>query len=206
MVLNQYSEGAIVRTGEGFRNRRIMPFALNAYIDSFDVFVGEDTSLPKDKQSQANLMLTLAGTQAEDGLPMVDRQTVLETLQIENRDQIAQRLGVAKQQAQAIEQMGQQLEQAQQVIQQLQGELQKSGATQTDAQTKLQIKQMGIEADLMKQKMRDESSNVRESERTKQNTQDNATKLLIENKKLAMTDNSKSGNQKNEKISPVAGE
>lgn len=65
-----------------------------------DVEFGKD--VPGGRQARIELALALAGTPAEDGLPMVDRQYVLEQAEIEEAPEVIQRLGqMAEMQAKA---------------------------------------------------------------------------------------------------------
>jgi len=73
----------------------------------FDVEFGKDA--PGGKQAKIELALALAGTPAEDGLPMVDRQFVLDQAEIQEAPEVMERLaalGQAQAQAQAGAQAG----------------------------------------------------------------------------------------------------
>lgn len=65
----------------------------------FDVEFAKES--PGGRQAKQELAMTLAGLPAEDGLPMVDRQYVLETCEIEEAPEIMERLS---QEAEAQEQ------------------------------------------------------------------------------------------------------
>ena len=68
----------------------------------FDVEFGKE--MPGGRQARIETALALAGTPAEDGLPMVDRQWVLEQIEVEEAPEIMARMNQAAQmQAQAAQ-------------------------------------------------------------------------------------------------------
>ena len=72
----------------------------------FDVEFGKD--IPGGRQAKMEAALALASTPAEDGMPMVDRQWVLDQLDIQEAPEIMDRLNqLAQQQAQAQATAGQ---------------------------------------------------------------------------------------------------
>jgi DNA-binding protein YbaB len=126
MWLEIHTKDMPLRVGPTFRTVRKLPVALSAIIDSFDVSIGQDTTLPKDPQAKANLFLTLAQTPGEDGRPMIPRAILLEALGVENKDEIEayyNTIDAYKEQAiaaaQQVEQMAQALQQIQEQMQQL---------------------------------------------------------------------------------------
>jgi hypothetical protein len=113
------------RVGIGKRTIRRFPFALSAVIDGFNVAIGPDTTMPKDAASVANMVLTLAGQNAEDGRPYFDRKLVLETLQFEGTEEILGRFDATGKMMAQIQQQAQGIEEAKQYIGQMQQELQR---------------------------------------------------------------------------------
>lgn len=68
--------------------------------NEFDVAFGKD--VPGGRQARIELAMTLAGTPAEDGLPMVDRQFVLEECEVEEAPEVMRRMAaMAQSQAEA---------------------------------------------------------------------------------------------------------
>jgi len=88
MFLQVHSKDTPIRFGRNLRSVKKLPFALKALIEDFDVFICKDTELPKDEQSMANLMMTLSQATAEDGLPYIPREVLLDYLGLENKDEI----------------------------------------------------------------------------------------------------------------------
>lgn len=97
----------------------------------FDVIVAAGSTMAVNKTARLQQLIQMAQTQAEDGLPMVDRQTVLENADLPNLEEVMQRFAQIKQQqmmqqqAQAEAQMQQQL-----MMQQQQGDMQMQQAQQ----------------------------------------------------------------------------
>ena len=92
--------------------------------NDFDVKVMAGSTMPVNKNAMMDLMIRLAQTNAEDGLPMVDRKAILEYLPLSDKKAITERFEqmVAKQeQQQQAELQQQQQMQQQQLAQQQQG-------------------------------------------------------------------------------------
>ena len=84
----------------------------------FDVEFGAD--IPGGRQAEVELAITLATTKAQDGLPMVDRQFVLEKAIMDEAPEVLDRMNAAAQQqqeAQAAQQAAAQPQQGQQLEQ-----------------------------------------------------------------------------------------
>ena len=66
--------------------------------------------MPSNKSAKLDLMIRLAQTMGEDGLPMVDRRTVLQFVDMAGKQEMLQRIeeikNTAQQQAQATAQQG----------------------------------------------------------------------------------------------------
>ena len=115
-----------------------------AYIDKddvdgdFDIDVFAGSTMYTNKSAELQMLIQMSQTMAEDGLPMVDRKTVLEHADISNVEDIMQRFEQMKQQnAQAQQEQVQANMQSQQQAQQLQMEIE-----QLKAQVKLQDTQL----------------------------------------------------------------
>ena len=104
--------------------------------NDFDINVQAGSTMPTNKNAMLDLMIRLAQTNAEDGLPVVDRKAILEYLPATDKKAIIERLENQKaQQKQEQEIANQQaLEQQQMQQQQVKGEM--------DASVTQQVTQM----------------------------------------------------------------
>lgn len=141
MFLQIAQPGFISVLGTTFSEKIELPFAISDFVDKFDIQISEDSTLPKDPNTQANLYLTLAQTTLPDGQPLIDRQSLLEALKLEDADRITARLAQEKEEMLQIQQIMQQNQQMQQQIQQMQQIIAKS---QDPA---LQVKMMQMETE-----------------------------------------------------------
>ena len=87
--------------------------------NNYDMKVVAGSTMPVNKNALLDLMIRLAQTNAEDGLPVVDRRALLEFLPVSDKRAIVQRYDQLKQQQeqQQQEQLNQQLQQQQQGMQ-----------------------------------------------------------------------------------------
>lgn len=103
--------------------------------NDYDIKVTSGSTMPSNKSAKLDLMIRLAQTQGEDGLPMVDRRSVLQFVDMAGKQEMLERIEEIKQGAQQEAQAQQQAEgQAQQqqamfeqivkVVQELQSEVQ----------------------------------------------------------------------------------
>lgn len=99
--------------------------------NDYDMKVMAGSTMPVNKNAMMDLMIRLAQTNAEDGLPMVDRKAILEYLPISDKKGISQRF--AERQAQQEQQQQMQLQQ-EQAIQQQQFQIQQQGMQTEDRQ------------------------------------------------------------------------
>jgi len=76
----------------------------------FDIEVVGGSTMPTNKTARFQQLIQLAQTMAEDGLPMVDRRTLLENSDLGNVDEIIQRITNIKQQQMQEQDMKQQQE------------------------------------------------------------------------------------------------
>lgn len=100
----------------------------------YDVIIVAGSTMPVNKTAKLQQLVQMAQTMGEDGLPLVDRKTVLENADISNIDEILQRFADIKQQ-QAQEAQAQQ--QAQ-LDQQAQAQQVEQAKAQQDAQIQAQ--------------------------------------------------------------------
>ena len=83
----------------------------------FDIVITAGSTMPSNKTSMLDLMIRLAQTSAEDGLPMVDRESVLEFLPVGDKRSVLKRFETIKQEQQEMQMMQQQQAEQQQIEQ-----------------------------------------------------------------------------------------
>lgn len=107
--------------------------------NDYDLKVQAGSTMPVNKNAMMDLMIRLAQTNAEDGLPVVDRKAILEYLPVGDKKAITERFSElqAKQEQQALEQ-----QQAEQQLQQQQLAQQQQGMMTEDRQNVQQLGQM----------------------------------------------------------------
>jgi hypothetical protein len=96
--------------------------------EDFDFVIEAGSTMPTNKNAMLDLMIRLAQTPAEDGLPMVDRETVLSYTNVPDRKKLVTRFaeltGMQQQQAQAQQEQAMMMQQ-QEMQQQMMMEQQK---------------------------------------------------------------------------------
>ena len=107
--------------------------------NDYDLKVQAGSTMPVNKNAMMDLMIRLAQTNAEDGLPVVDRKAILEYLPVGDKKAITERFSElqAKQEQQQFEQ-----QQAEQQLQQQQLAQQQQGMMTEDRQNVQQLGQM----------------------------------------------------------------
>ena len=120
--------------------------------NDFDINVQAGSTMPTNKNAMLDLMIRLAQTNAEDGLPVVDRKAILEYLPSTDKKAIIDRIEMQKaQQKQEQELANQQaLEQQQREQQQVQGEMNESvtqQVTQMLQEVMAQMQSLGNQVD-----------------------------------------------------------
>ena len=107
--------------------------------NDYDLKVQAGSTMPVNKNAMMDLMIRLAQTNAEDGLPVVDRKAILEYLPVGDKKAITERFIElqAKQEQQQLEQ-----QQAEQQLQQQQLAQQQQGMMTEDRQNVQQLGQM----------------------------------------------------------------
>lgn len=101
--------------------------------NDFDLKVMAGSTMPVNKNAMMDLMIRLAQTNAEDGLPMVDRKAILEYLPVSDKKGITQRFA----EIQARQQEKEQAEQQQQMAMQQQQMAQQQQGMQTEDRQKV---------------------------------------------------------------------
>ena len=121
----------------------------------FDIEIISGSTMSRNKGAMTQLLIQMAQTIAEDGLPLVDRQTVLENSEIAGVEEIIERFNIIRDnKAQQEEQMTEQ--QTQQSLEQQQFAMEQ----------KMQEKQMDMEHDVTMKQM----DTDKEKELTEHNT------------------------------------
>lgn len=90
--------------------------------NNYDVKIASGSTMPTNKSATLDLLIRLAQTMGEDGLPMVDRKAVLEFVPIADRKAVNDRLLQVKQTQEQLAQSQQQNAQSQQQIDALNNE------------------------------------------------------------------------------------
>jgi len=93
----------------------------------YDIIITAGSTMPVNKNAMLDLMIRLGQTAAEDGLPMVDREAIMEFVPINNKQQVIDRMnaraqGQLQQESEAMEQ---QLDQMVEMVQALTQEVEK---------------------------------------------------------------------------------
>ena len=155
----------------------------------FDVIIQTGSTMPVNKSARLETVLQLAQTIAEDGMPVVDRRTIIEYCELDNAEDILRRF---EEQAQknAEEQAQQQQNQQELMLLQEQNDManiqmnQKNQmeAKQLDIEAKKQEKQMDIEAK-MQEKLLDITMQEKQASMQNQNPENGGEKTLQENDK-----------------------
>lgn len=71
--------------GENFGTEFVLTFALSDIVAGFDTYIGEDTSIPRDKAFQTGIVMEIAKNPA---ITMASLKLICETLDIENKEEI----------------------------------------------------------------------------------------------------------------------
>ena len=120
----------------------------------FDVMIKTGSTMPINKSARFDTIMKLAQTTAEDGLPMIDRRTIIEYAELDNPEDIIIRFEEEKlRQAQQQEQMAkmeQENAQVQMAIQQTQAEKN----FQMNQQAQMEAKRLDIEGKLALEKQK----------------------------------------------------
>ena len=115
----------------------------------WDISVVGGSTMPVNKNTRLQQLISLSQTPAEDGLPMVDRQTILENSELPNVEEILARFEAIKQQ-QAEQSQAQQ----QSMLQEQQANIQMS------AQAEMQKAQQKFEFEMQKEQMKEVNDNA----------------------------------------------
>ena len=144
--------------------------------NDYDLKVMAGSTMPVNKNAMMDLMIRLAQTNGEDGLPIVDRKAVLEYLPIGDKKAISDRFAELKAQQEQQQQM--QLQQQEQ-MQQEQLAQQQAGMQQQDRE---QVGQLGQIVQQLMSAMKTNSQQVDELLKDKQDREKQEYERQIEEK------------------------
>lgn len=144
--------------------------------NDYDLKVMAGSTMPVNKNAMMDLMIRLAQTNGEDGLPIVDRKAVLEFLPVGDKKAISDRFAEMKAQQEQQQQM--QLQQQEQ-IQQQQLAQQQAGMQQQDRE---QVGQLGQIVQQLMDAMKTNSQQVDELLKDKQDREQKEHESQIEEK------------------------
>lgn len=144
--------------------------------NDYDLKVMAGSTMPVNKNAMMDLMIRLAQTNGEDGLPIVDRKAVLEYLPIGDKKAISDRFAELKAQQEQQQQM--QLQQQEQ-MQQQQLAQQQAGMQQQDRE---QVGQLGQIVQQLMSAMKTNSQQVDELLKDKQDREKQEYERQIEEK------------------------
>ena len=129
----------------------------------FDVTIKTGSTMPVNKSARLETIMRLAQTPAEDGMPMVDRRTVIEYCDLENPEDIIRRFDEQAQRNAEQQEMEQRRQEEMMLLQ----EQQDMANMQINQQNQMEAKQMDIEAK-MAEKMMDMEFQAMQSEKDKE--------------------------------------
>ena len=144
--------------------------------NDYDLKVMAGSTMPVNKNAMMDLMIRLAQTNGEDGLPIVDRKAVLEYLPVGDKKAISDRFAELKAQQEQQQQM--QLQQQEQ-MQQEQLAQQQAGMQQQDRE---QVGQLGQIVQQLMNAMKTNSQQVDELLKDKQDREKQEHERQIEEK------------------------
>lgn len=166
--------------------------------NDFDLRVVAGSTMPVNKNAMLDLMIRLAQTNAEDGLPVVDRKAILEFLPTTDKKAILDRFEEAKAKQEQAQQ--QQMQQEQMASQQQQGQLDQDLAqqvmgmlqqlTQATEITGKQVDELMVDKEQRKQK---EHEDKIEEKGYRRGVKDGKMQTKEEEKEIAKDENGDNG-------------
>lgn len=151
-----YTEGRKIRYGDDLKQIAVLPFDLSIFIDSFDVFISSGTMLPRDELSHINMLISLASTPAEDGLPIIPRKFLLEELKIEGRAKIEKQIQDRLATDQKMQEMMQQMQMLSEQNEKLQGAVEQISQENMGMKIKMAGSEIKTQAGLQQQAMKEQ--------------------------------------------------
>lgn len=88
----------------------------------FDIKITSGSTMPNNRSAMLDMLIRLAQTTGEDGLPMIDRESLLEFVDIKDKSRVIKKFDSLREEKNLTEEVMQQTEQAnQEVMQEVQG-------------------------------------------------------------------------------------
>ena len=137
----------------------------------WDISVVGGSTMPVNKNTRLQQLISLSQTPAEDGLPMVDRQTILENSELPNVEEILARFEAIKQQ-QAEQSQAQQ----QSMLQEQQANIQMSA--QAEMQKAQQKHQQTLELEQLRTQAKEKEFMMKHTETKEENKMDREMQLV----------------------------
>lgn len=178
MILNTVHAGFVVRSGRGFKNRMVLPFSLSAYIDNFEPFIDEDSTLPKDSQSQANLIMEILRGYSGGNYALL--KTILRTAGIDDVDTIIKELQGEAQTEQQLKQLAEQLQATTGQNEQLQKMIQQLSKQNNDLTLSVKANELKSKYDIQKQLIKEEGFEERQKRQLENKRELEANRLELE--------------------------
>lgn len=168
----------------------------------WDISVVGGSTMPVNKNVRLQQLIQLSQTPAEDGLPMVDRQTILENSELPNVEEILERFNATKQQQAESQQASQQ-----QMLQEQQANIQMSAeAEMQKAQQKHQMAMQMEQEKAQRQEQAEMRKHVETREENKMDRELQVAQMLMnllgqqENKANSEQGEEKTNNINNESV------
>jgi hypothetical protein len=136
----------------------------------FDIVIVAGSTMPVNKTAKLQQLIQMAQTMGEDGLPLVDRKTILENADLANIEQILQRFDQIKIQQQQEAQMQQQQQLEAQQVQAQQSQEQDMAKMQAEQQHEMDSKAVDHQMNMEQMQMQNALQNNTEDVQSKGNS------------------------------------
>jgi hypothetical protein len=138
-----------VRTYDSKNNIELVDITPDDLTEEVDFVIEAGSTMPTNKNAMLDLMIRLSQTQAQDGMPMIDRETVLAYTNVPDKDKVITRFNDLTQQRQQAEQA--QIQQQQAMAEQQQAQAMAQEQMKQEHQMRLQ--QGSADADMQRKMM-----------------------------------------------------
>lgn len=165
-ALQPFYQGSMIANGKNYDFYDVSKDDLDG---DYDIDTVAGSTMSKNRGAMLQALLQMAQTMGEDGLPMIDRQTLLENSDVPDVDKILQR----------FEALRQQNAEAAQADAQSQTEINAQSA-QASEQAKMQTEQMKIQGKLEEKKMDSETKMVLEKLKSNFKSGENKENAVLE--------------------------
>ena len=189
MFLEIANTGMEFKLGETTLEIKTLPFNMGDYVDSFVIAIVEDSTIPKDELTKLNQAIMLAGMTFEDGMPGMDRRSLMEIMGIDNYEQIQTRLMEGMQIKEQMEQMQQVIQQQGEQMNQMNGVMQEVMAENDTYKDDINKELVKSQSDLIRTEMNNETSVQREVMQQVGKERQIVLKAQVEKKNLGSKEN-----------------